>query len=183
MRMFEMVRPEFAKNKDTAPNLPRRSTSKSAGHDFFLQEDVQVNPGKVVVTWTDVKVRLNDDEMLKIHIRSSLGIKYQLMIANGTGVIDCVPKGTLISTPNGDKKIEDIFNSTECELVLSYNEETNEIENDVVGDVWIVTDLELLEIETVDGDNIKIPLKKEVYTERGWVKAEKLTINDKILKI
>jgi len=88
MRLFEMVRPQFAKFKDTPPTLPTRATMKSAGHDFVLREDIIVRPGYTLITWTDVKVLLNDNEMLKIHIRSSLGFKKKLMIANGTGIID-----------------------------------------------------------------------------------------------
>ena len=30
---------------------------------------------------------MNDDEVLYIHIRSSLGIKYNLQLTNGTGII------------------------------------------------------------------------------------------------
>ena len=83
-----MVKPQHAKFKDTPPILPTRGTAKSAGHDFHLREDIVVRPGHIVITWTDVKVLLNDNEMLKIHIRSSLGFKRKLMIANGTGIID-----------------------------------------------------------------------------------------------
>ncbi len=88
MRMFEMVSPEFAKHKDIPTIMPKRATLKSAGYDFYLKENIQINPQQVVVTWTDIKVMMNDDEVLKIHIRSSLGIKQHLMIANGTGIID-----------------------------------------------------------------------------------------------
>ena len=33
---------------------------------------------------------MNDDEVLYIHIRSSLGIKYNLQLTNGTGIIDSI---------------------------------------------------------------------------------------------
>lgn len=68
--------------------LPTRATAKSAGHDFFLKEDVTIKPGKAVFQYTDVKCRLNRDEVLLLFVRSSIGIKQQLMLANGTGVID-----------------------------------------------------------------------------------------------
>ena len=68
--------------------LPTRATAKSAGHDFFLKEDVTIKPGKAVFQYTDVKCRLNRDEVLLLLVRSSIGIKQHLMLANGTGVID-----------------------------------------------------------------------------------------------
>ena len=68
--------------------LPTRTTAKSAGHDFFLKEDVTIKPGKAVFQYTDVKCRLNRDEVLLLFVRSSIGIKKHLMLANGTGVID-----------------------------------------------------------------------------------------------
>lgn len=68
--------------------LPTRATAKSAGHDFFLKEDVTIKPGKAVFQYTDVKCRLNRDGVLLLFVRSSIGIKQHLMLANGTGVID-----------------------------------------------------------------------------------------------
>ena len=68
--------------------LPTRATAKSAGHDFFLKEDITIKPGKAVFQYTDVKCRLNRDEVLLLFVRSSIGIKQHLMLANGTGVID-----------------------------------------------------------------------------------------------
>ena len=68
--------------------LPTRATAKSAGHDFFLKEDVTIKPGKAVFQYTDVKCKLNRDEVLLLFVRSSIGIKQHLMLANGTGVID-----------------------------------------------------------------------------------------------
>ena len=68
--------------------LPTRATAKSAGHDFFLKEAVTINPGKAVFQYTDVKCKLNRDEALLLFVRSSIGIKQHLMLANGTGVID-----------------------------------------------------------------------------------------------
>lgn len=36
--------------------LPTRATAKSAGHDFFLKEDVTINPGKAVFQYTERKI-------------------------------------------------------------------------------------------------------------------------------
>ncbi len=69
--------------------LPRRSTKKSAGYDFTLNHDVFVPAGKEsekIVT--GIKACMNDDEFLGLHIRSSIGIKMEVIIANIQGIID-----------------------------------------------------------------------------------------------
>ncbi len=68
--------------------LPRRSTSKSAGYDFFNTEDVTIAPGSQVIIHTGIKVYMQDDEALFIYPRSSIGIKKGLMLKNTTGIID-----------------------------------------------------------------------------------------------
>ena len=47
-----------------------------------------LNPGQSILFKTGIKCQMNDDEVLYIHIRSSLGIKYNLQLTNGTGIID-----------------------------------------------------------------------------------------------
>ena len=68
--------------------LPTRATNRSAGYDFYLKDDVTIKPGQTVFQQTDVKCKLSRDEVLLLFIRSSIGIKQKLVLANGTGVID-----------------------------------------------------------------------------------------------
>lgn len=70
--------------------LPTRSTTGSAGYDFRVLTDLPVtlNPNKTHVFDTGVKAYMQDDEVLLIYVRSSLGIKANLRLANGTAVID-----------------------------------------------------------------------------------------------
>jgi dUTP pyrophosphatase len=69
-------------------SLPKRSTEKSAGYDFFMLQDLLIMPGDTVKIPTGVKVKLKDNEVLLIAIRSSLGYKYDLILSNQIGVID-----------------------------------------------------------------------------------------------
>ena len=85
---FEEVREGFKAYRYQPTILPVRSTSKSAGYDFFLKEDVTIWPGEHVFQYTDVKCELARDEVLLLFIRSSVGINKHLTLANGTGVID-----------------------------------------------------------------------------------------------
>lgn len=95
MRKFEKIS-NLQFNRDFNKNislyeeytLPRRNTSFSAGYDFNLIEDVNIKAGEIVKIPTGVKVRMNNDEVLFIIIRSSLGFKYNLRLTNQVGIID-----------------------------------------------------------------------------------------------
>lgn len=68
--------------------LPKRSDEGSAGYDFYVPKDVQILPSKKQIIWTDVKAYMEIDEVLQLHIRSSLAIKQGLMLTNSTGIVD-----------------------------------------------------------------------------------------------
>lgn len=162
---------------------PDWETSGSAGFDLRSSENGSIKPNEFKVVPTGLFFDLPENFEIQIRPRSGLAAKHGITVLNSPGTIDCVPMGTKISTPSGDKLIEDIFNSNTKEVVLSYNEEVGEVEEDIVGDSWIVNGLELIEITTEDDDIITIPLTKEVLTINGWKLALDLTIDDKILKL
>ena len=87
IRGFEEVAPQY--RKSNAPTqLPTRATRGSAGADFYLKEEVTIPPQTVIPVYTDVKAKMMPDEVLTLHVRSSIGIKKKLMLANITGIID-----------------------------------------------------------------------------------------------
>lgn len=181
IRGFELV----SKYTEETDNLvPRRGTKKSACYDVFnnTKSDIVLKAGEMssAIT-TKFKAYMLDDEVLMAYVRSGHGFKYSVKLANSTGIIDCVPAGTLISTPDGDIPVEILMDKPNV-IVYSYNEETYTIEEDKVDDIWIVNDKKLLQVE-VDGSTIIIPETKEVYTKRGWVSANELTVDDHILAI
>lgn len=69
-------------------NTPIRADKRSAGYDFYCPQDVEVLPGSKTIVYTDIKAYMQDDEVLKLYPRSSLGIKAGLMLGNTVGVID-----------------------------------------------------------------------------------------------
>lgn len=69
-------------------HLPARKTAESAGYDIESAEDAELLPGKITVLATGLKAYMGSGEYLAIHIRSSMGIRHGLMLANGTGIID-----------------------------------------------------------------------------------------------
>lgn len=91
MRKFEFVSRiigEFLDEKELAYKLPERSTVKSAGYDFFVQEDVVCKSHEITLIKTGVKAIFPEDECLLLFNRSSNPKKKGLIILNGVGVVD-----------------------------------------------------------------------------------------------
>ena len=68
--------------------LPTRGTSKSAGYDLASPIDVVIEPHSSALIWTNIKAYMAEDEVLKLYVRSSVGIKKGLMLKNVTGIVD-----------------------------------------------------------------------------------------------
>ncbi|MBO5004167.1 MAG: dUTP diphosphatase [Clostridia bacterium] len=59
-----------------------------AGYDFYLLEDLEIKPKEIVKLQTGIKSYFEDDEVLLIVIRSSMGFKHNVRLVNQVGVID-----------------------------------------------------------------------------------------------
>lgn len=83
----EEIDPKYPTPKEIL--LPRRGTSSSAGYDFYCPYEVIVpaHGSAFIPTWVKC-LDMPEDKVLKIFIRSSLGIKRGLSLSNGTGIID-----------------------------------------------------------------------------------------------
>lgn len=68
--------------------LPKRSTKYSAGYDFFAPREVTIQPGEDIAIYTGIRAIMPGALFLAIHVRSSLGIKYNVNLANCTAIID-----------------------------------------------------------------------------------------------
>lgn len=68
--------------------LPERSTKYSAGYDIRAVGDYVINSNCTVLIPTGLKVEMEENDVLLLIIRSSLGIKKRLSIPNQVGVID-----------------------------------------------------------------------------------------------
>ena len=95
MRKFEKISYEQFK-KDITDNeelynsyeLPKRKTKYSAGYDFISLIEKNLAPGESVLIPTGVKCSLNENDVLLIVVRSSLGFKHNIRLVNQVGVID-----------------------------------------------------------------------------------------------
>jgi dUTP pyrophosphatase len=86
VRGFEFVDEKHKKGDDG--QLPLRATKTSAGYDFYSNETIIIPPFNKHVFWTNVKAYMQENEVLQLYVRSSIGIKKGLVLANGTGIID-----------------------------------------------------------------------------------------------
>lgn len=68
--------------------LPVRSTTGSAGYDFFAYSDIFIEEISAVKIPTGIRCKIDDGWVLKIYPRSGHGFKYGVHLANTVGVID-----------------------------------------------------------------------------------------------
>ncbi|MCR5294978.1 MAG: deoxyuridine 5'-triphosphate nucleotidohydrolase [Lachnospiraceae bacterium] len=68
--------------------LPERATTGSAGYDFYLPEDIILDPGASLRIPTGIRVRMDEGWVLLLFPRSGLGFRYRLRLDNTVGVID-----------------------------------------------------------------------------------------------
>lgn len=88
IRGFEIVREDCRHYNEEDVKLPRRADIGSAGYDFYSPCDFEIQPGEMIIIPTDVKAYMLQDEVLLLWVRSSMGIKKKITLANQTGVID-----------------------------------------------------------------------------------------------
>ncbi|MTI66535.1 MAG: dUTP diphosphatase [Firmicutes bacterium] len=88
IRGFEVVDKKYRKHPKKYINMPKRGSKTAAGYDFYTPESFILKPGEKKIVWTDIKAYMGENEVLKIYIRSSIGIKRGIVLSNGTGIID-----------------------------------------------------------------------------------------------
>lgn len=79
---------EYVSRLGAIVRKPTRGSIHSAGYDFYAYDDYTIEPKQSVLICTGVKAYMLPDEYLDLRVRSSLGIKRQLMLATGASVID-----------------------------------------------------------------------------------------------
>jgi dUTP pyrophosphatase len=80
--------------------LPKRSTAKSAGYDFFAPHDFEIPAGESLMIWTGVKAYMMPWNVLLLMPRSSMG-RYGIRFSNTIGVID----SDYVDNPNNEGEI------------------------------------------------------------------------------
>ena len=87
---FDMFSKDISNDRNLYDNyeLPRRATRSSCGYDFYAINDMVLHPGEIKKIPTGYKAKFNDDEMLMLVVRSSMGFKYNIRMCNQVGIID-----------------------------------------------------------------------------------------------
>ena len=68
--------------------LPARATRGSAGYDFYAPFSFSLPPNTTIKIPTGIRVKMEEDWVLKLYPRSGLGFKYRLEMNNPVGIID-----------------------------------------------------------------------------------------------
>ena len=114
-RGFEIVKDEYRKHKNKDIIKPQRNDDGSCGYDIRVPVKVVIKPhSHSDLIFTDICAYMNKDEVLQLFVRSSIGCKKGLILANGTGIIDSsyYPRNIGIK----------FYNTTDKEVILAENE-------------------------------------------------------------
>lgn len=115
MRFFQAVKPEFAKYNNQNPTLPRRTTKTAVCYDFYSPTDIVLPAGKITLVWTNIKAKFENDEVLILASRSSLGAK-GIMLVNGIGITE----SDYFENPTNDGNLAfALFNTTSNDFKIS----------------------------------------------------------------
>ena len=132
-RGFRIVNPDMRKSDYV--HSPTRSTTNSAGYDFYANKDYTVAPNEIIKIWTDIKAYMNPNEFLMLDVRSSMGGKF--MLANTIGIID----SDYYENPDNDGNI--------CIMLKNISNEIQHIKRDdrIAQGIYI-------QYLTIDNDNV-----------------------------
>ena len=88
----DKYKPQYANDTDACMDLKAclkgvpDAIYVNDGSQYIAQTEIQ--PGEIKKVGTGVQVAIPEGYVMKMYVRSSTGIKKNLMLANGTGIID-----------------------------------------------------------------------------------------------
>ena len=87
---FEQFCKDVCDNKNLYDNykLPVRDSKLTAGYDIYLLENLELKPNEIIKLPTGIKAYFQNDEVLMVVVRSSMGFKYNVRLVNQVGIID-----------------------------------------------------------------------------------------------
>ena len=83
----EKYRPQYANDTDACMDLKAKIVGINPKGKSFTYS-IGIEPGETVKVHSGVQVAIPEGYVMKVYVRSSIGIKKNLVLANGTGIID-----------------------------------------------------------------------------------------------
>jgi dUTP pyrophosphatase len=156
---------------------PEYAYPTDSGFDLYSTEEITIESFGRALIPTGLHFDIPDGYEIQVRSKSGLALKQGLMVLNSPGTVDCFSENMKILTTDGEKTINEIKIG---EIVYSFNEETLEIEKDIISQIFDTEKQEILIIETESGI-LEVTSNTEVYTTKGIVLAKNLTENDEII--
>lgn len=158
--------PEYVKESDSGFDLRA-----------FIDKPIILEPFDRILVPTGLYFEIPEGYEIQVRPRSGLAIKHGITVLNTPGTVDCFSENMLITTIDGDKKINELSIN---DIIISFNEETLEFEKDILSEIHDTGEKEILEITTEDGV-LEVTETTYILTDNGWKYAKDLTDNDRIL--
>lgn len=118
-RGFEIVIDTCRVHPDVEIELPVRGDSRSAGYDIKTPVKITLQPNEKKLVFTDIKAYMRPNEVLEIHVRSSVGVNKGVILSNITGIID----SSYYNNPKNDGNIGlTLWNTSDKEVILEAQE-------------------------------------------------------------
>ena len=155
MRKFEIIsKKQWAKDISILDNpqcaiidhlKPHRNTKYSAGYDFISPIEIIVPAHEMAKIPTGIKAAMNDDEILYIYPRSSIGFKTGIRLSNTVGIV----KTDYYNIPDNEKHIIiKFFNPTDKDYQIHIGDK---IAQGIFAKYLVVDDEEEIETERSGG--------------------------------
>lgn len=161
--------------------------TSSAGQAFIQK----FNPKSVIDVATATSIfrpgplNAHVDELYLKNVADPGAIKYKHPLVRE--ILDvtkgCLVGSTRVMTEDGEFSIEEIVEKQMMYAIPSFNLLSNEIEKDDIIAAICTGEKETLSIELEDGSSLELTDDHQVLTERGWISASEISLNDTVFQV
>jgi len=162
---------------DSDVKMPTKANESDVCFDVYAHGEPVITQ-KYVEYRTGFRMQIPEGYSVDLFTRSSVS-NTDLILANGIGVVDCIPKNAniLTSLDGSESSLEDIL-SGKINQVVSYNLSDKKLELQNIEDVFSVGEKNVYLIELEDGRSIKVTEEELIYSEGLWKKCKDLKVGD-----
>ena len=156
---------------------PKYNYGSDSGFDLHSVEDIVIPPFGRALVPSGLCFDIKDGFEIQVRTKSGLAINQGLMVLNSPGTVDCFSEDMKILTISGEKTINELNLN---DVVFSFNEQTLEIEKDVIINIFNTEEQEIIIFET-ENAILEVTPNSVVYTKRGLILAKDIKENDEII--